>query len=1058
MSNICKRVFSLLLIIVFTLSCGINSLAYEQEDYIVYRGNIAGGEKGKKVAITVYAPGKDEGSISQGMGLETAVACIEQMTTGENGSYRVRFKANHGYGEYKAYIRSEGSDRVEVQTIDHKPPFKLEKLYSKNAGNIFTDDNPPVFYADINNGLDELKEVTLKYTVYEKGSSIAQGSKTLEVASHTEVTEEIEPLVDRYGLFSIVAEIPEFNQQLSIGFSRVRTSEDTKLSNVGLILSDYEFYVQDGISHVLNYSGAASVQMSEADGISDNAVVDGDIGIQVASKEIGRIYYDKANVPIDVCLTNRDADFTGKLSWKVMWNDAILTQGEQDINITQGNIVDIPLDISTGKYGFFALIAEVYAADGDLVSRCAPFRFSVAHAPKDGVRNKDMGVNVHTTPDQIPTNGDPVINMSLAERAGFGFIRNEVWWRYYEKEKGVYAFPKDYAKAVEAARDLNLEIVPILTYGNPIYEPYEHPPASPEILDAFGKFAVNYKRDLGHLTNEVSVWNEYNHPSFNQNGRPPESYADMLKEVYTQLKADNPETFVWGMVTAGVDISFIRKVLKAGGGEYLDGFDVHNYTLKQIPESGGIIRDIGNLKALMKTYGYEDKPIYISENGYTSVGTDGYTDAYQQACYNVRTQFLISAYDLADRYAYYQFNNGAIEDGSTIIFGLVKAAYDEIPYEAKPAYLAISNYNALMIGSEFVEMLKLDSDVTAYRYRLADGSDCFAVWSLKGDNEKTFDLGTDTVIVYDMYGNEKTVCSKTGNYTFSLSEEPVYVTGSFSAFKEGIKQAGSFTEELSKNNMSVTSLEGDEPDDNTAAELVKALAEKSSASQNLLLNFEDEADNPGIVKSRFSDVPYEANEAYASLACFNSLTGGSTFEEKTQSDTAVRYKFTDSTGKALYVQWGKGGTYSIEMPDNRPLEVYDIYGNITYLYSDSGRFDVPAEDTPVYFTQCEDSIAVESNGVAVDSLDDIGIGDNVDIYVKAYDANIAIAAGYKGNVMEFAKILHEINEQGEYMDFSAALRLEKEIEMFKVFVWNWDNLRPVVHLSLDRNLSEKEVE
>lgn len=995
-------------------------------DYVVINDFIESRKENVSVAVTVYAPGKNENDIISGS-LENVVSCITEVKTDKDGRYRVRFKAKHGYGDYTAYIRAEDSDKIEIKTVNHMPPISIDSVYSNSAENIFTDVSLPKFYINITNGLETEEEITLNYTVFENDISIYNGTEKINLPGSSLTSKTVELSHNRYGTFDILFEIPELYESKKVTFSKIMTS-DNKTDNIGVKAESTD----NEMVPLLGYLGASFVKEPQ-DGVeTPQDALDGEVAIDVKSKEIGRIYYDEDCVNVNVLLKNNGNNFNGTILWNVYNDKSKIACGENSIGILGGEEINVPLEFGTDEFGFFSLSVEILDESRNLVSRCKPFRFSVANAPKNGVKNKNMGVNVHATPDQITTEGDPATNMMLAAKAGFSFIRNEVWWRYYEKSPGVYAFPKDYAKAVQAAHDLDLEIAPILTFGNPIYQPYEHPPASPEILDAFGKFGVNYKRDLGSLTKEVSVWNEYNHPGFNQDSRPAESYADMLKEVYTHLKADNHETFVWGLVTAGIPISFIRRVLNAGGGEYMDGFDVHYYTYESTPEKGGILKSIADLKALMKQYGYEDKPIYISENGWCSTGTGDYSDAFQQACYNVRMQFLVSAYDLADKYAYYKMNDGAIEDGEAITLGIVKSAYAEIPYEAKPAYLAISNYNALMTDSEFVEMLTLDSDVTAYRYKLANGKDCFAVWSLSGNNEKTFNLGTEAVTLCDMYGNEKTLQGADGNFTLTLTEEPIYVMGKFGSFKKGTKQYESFADELEKINISVDNAESEPLYVNNPESLIKTLAENAETSEKLLIDV-------------------ETREAYTALATYNALTGGMSFKEKTQTDSVSLYNFSDKDGNEMNILWGSGDTYPVSISDAKQITVYDIFGNASYVNSENGVFNLPTQNTPVYFAKSENSITVSNDKGAVKYADDINVGDNVRITVKTdksvSDDNMVIAAGYQRGRLEFINIRYMENGVNED-DFS--FTAEDSYDEVKVFIWKKYNLSPITHLTLKK--------
>lgn len=518
-----------------------------------------------------------------------------------------------------------------------------------------------------------------------------------------------------------------------------------------------------------------------ADTTQSEADAGADVNFKVRSDEIGHVYYDKQQQKFTVDLTNKtNKEKNISINYCVDKGEVAATGA----SLAPQEVKSVDITVSSGGFGFFNVRVWLTDTEGNILGDESSVRFSVANAPPEGVVNKKVGINVASTPDHINAQGRPYPNMKLAQRAGFGFVRNEHWWRYYEKQPGQYKIIWQYQEAIDAAKELGMDITPILTYQNPAYTPYEHPPKSPHILEAYAQHAVHFAKDLAEVTNEVSIWNEPNLLGFNKSGEPPEHFALMTKTVKEAFEAEGMDVFMWGPGTAWIDFPWIEKYLDAYGDDIVDGIDIHRYTLKGPPEQGGIISNVAELKEFMKERGIEDKPVYVSEIGYTSVGTDGYTDDIYQAYYNTRLLILNTAYDMFDKFAYYNMNNGAIEDGKTIIFGIVKSPYDEIPYEAKPAYLAMSNHNAIMMDAEFVEMLKFDENVVAYKYKLADGRDCVTTWAIEGHSDKALRLGASEAIVCDMYGNEERLSSIDGVFALGLTEEPIYIIGNFPEFSK----------------------------------------------------------------------------------------------------------------------------------------------------------------------------------------------------------------------------------------------------------------------------------
>ena len=60
----------------------------------------------------------------------------------------------------------------------------------------------------------------------------------------------------------------------------------------------------------------------------------------------------------------------------------------------------------------------------------------------------------------------------------------------------------------------------------------------------------------------------------------------------------------------------LEDILKAGGGDYMDGYCCHAYAPRYDPMSGGLIRELEKARAVLDKYGYYDMPIVTSELGW----------------------------------------------------------------------------------------------------------------------------------------------------------------------------------------------------------------------------------------------------------------------------------------------------------------------------------------------------------------------------------------------------------------------------------------------------------
>ena len=104
-----------------------------------------------------------------------------------------------------------------------------------------------------------------------------------------------------------------------------------------------------------------------------------------------------------------------------------------------------------------------------------------------------------------------------------------------------------------------------------------------------------------------------------------------------------------------------------------------------------------------------------------------------------------------------------------------------VAYGAKPAYVAMANFNALLSNAKLLEKNKssfiiFDLGGRDYVFQNADGVKVHMLWNANDKND-TYDLknmGT-SVTLYDMYGNEQQLTSSTGKYTINIGAAPMYV-------------------------------------------------------------------------------------------------------------------------------------------------------------------------------------------------------------------------------------------------------------------------------------------
>jgi len=226
--------------------------------------------------------------------------------------------------------------------------------------------------------------------------------------------------------------------------------------------------------------------------------------------------------------------------------------------------------------------------------------------------------------------------LHLASEAGFDAVVQVFSWLEIEptREEWHWEYP-DFV--VRAARHYGLDLIVRLD-RQPAWatEPAVDGAAPPDDLDDYATFAGTVaQRYRGQIKGYI-VWNEPN-LAREWGGRPPDpaAYTNMLRRTYKAIKAADPEATV---VSAGLastnhqnaeamdDRVFLEAMYQAGAGAYFDTLGVHPYGFAYPPDDpqgahdGLNLARLLDLRAIMEAHGDGDKPVWVTELGWTTAG------------------------------------------------------------------------------------------------------------------------------------------------------------------------------------------------------------------------------------------------------------------------------------------------------------------------------------------------------------------------------------------------------------------------------------------------------
>jgi len=226
--------------------------------------------------------------------------------------------------------------------------------------------------------------------------------------------------------------------------------------------------------------------------------------------------------------------------------------------------------------------------------------------------------------------------LRLASEAGFDAVVQVFSWFEIEptREEWHWEYP-DFV--VRTAEYYGLDLIVRLD-GLPVWatELAIDGVAPPDDLDDYAAFvAAVAQRYQGRIRGYI-IWNEPNLAK-EWGGRPPDpaAYTELLRRAYEAIKAADPEATV---VSAGLastnhqddkamdDRVFLETMYQAGAGAYFDALGAHPYGFAYPPDDPRSAHDELNLarlldlREIMEAHGDGDKPIWVTELGWTTAG------------------------------------------------------------------------------------------------------------------------------------------------------------------------------------------------------------------------------------------------------------------------------------------------------------------------------------------------------------------------------------------------------------------------------------------------------
>ncbi len=243
--------------------------------------------------------------------------------------------------------------------------------------------------------------------------------------------------------------------------------------------------------------------------------------------------------------------------------------------------------------------------------------------------------------------------LTLAQIAGFDWVRQQIHWKDVEASPGVYYWD-EIDRIIEDSSGFNTKLMISIVQAPEFYEKNHGIPIDPK---PFGDFVANMIDRYGGLVTAVEIWNEPN-LAIENGGRIDEEavghYAEMLMEGYRRIKEKRPYTYVIAAAPSSTGVNdvnlamddekYLRTLYAYKNGAVKNFFDaqgVHPGAAANPPDTlwpdkpgnpigwndhpSHYFRHVENIRALMVEAGLAEKQIWLTEYGWaTANNTPGY--------------------------------------------------------------------------------------------------------------------------------------------------------------------------------------------------------------------------------------------------------------------------------------------------------------------------------------------------------------------------------------------------------------------------------------------------
>lgn len=482
----------------------------------------------------------------------------------------------------------------------------------------------------------------------------------------------------------------------------------------------------------------------------------------------------------DVLVTYEALDISETVVWSKSEQLTVPAEGIQNREIK---------NVEAEKYGLYYI--RVTVSDPGF-SHTMTRRFAYVNNRTDGRKNKKFGFAMHFI---IEEDVDIDSQLEGIGKTGAGLVRgNPGRWRDVDMGAKLFNY-KVTDRLDEALTKISaggfdfvtlMGLYPSNKYGTmrgdimiPITE------LELQGYEGYLKFMTQTLKDYGIHVPAYELWNEIDIPGFNSNGTMDQA-GIMAERGAKAIKEIDPGAEIGLSICQYPDKAQVPNFSPDNPQEwrnYATALTIHTYSPDYRTEEGSQEHYTqAHKQAYLDTVGKEPTSVHNTEYGRSAAAkaSKDYRTMAKYAARDLVYFFGRGTFETISWYCFARANN--VGDYNEDTYGTVQPIRDHLsdnPYAATEAYVAITNYNSIMLDTGLADkLIDGEDDKYAYLFEKTNGDDpVLALWTKDQTDMISFKSSAKELTVYDMYGNAEKVYGKDGVYSFAITGEMQYVVG-----------------------------------------------------------------------------------------------------------------------------------------------------------------------------------------------------------------------------------------------------------------------------------------